>query len=103
MRSRYSAYALSLAHYIIQTTHPQNPTYREKKAQWIASIEEQAKTVSFNGLDILEESTSENEAFVTFHAHLSQNGIDLSFIEKSRFLKTGNRWLYHSGVILNRP
>ncbi|ADI37740.1 hypothetical protein wcw_0367 [Waddlia chondrophila WSU 86-1044] len=40
-----------------------------------------------------------NEAFVTFKATLSQNGQDISFTEKSRFLKKNNQWLYASGIV----
>jgi len=99
MRSRYSAYSLNLADYIIETTHPENPAYQKNKAGWKTSIEEQYKTVSFDRLEINEFSENESEAFVSFNAHLSKNGIDISFSEKSRFLKIENRWLYHSGVV----
>ena len=34
MRSRYSAYALGLVNYIIETTHTENPHYRRDFSSW---------------------------------------------------------------------
>ena len=45
---------------------------------------------------ILEFIDGENEAFVTFKAHLN----DGYMVEKSRFLKIDNRWLYVDGEFL---
>ena len=38
MRSRYSAYALHLADYIMQTTHPHNRAYLSDKERWKKEI-----------------------------------------------------------------
>lgn len=99
MRSRYSAYALGLADYIIETTHPANPSYSENKDLWRISIAHFCSVTDFCGLDILAFLDGPHEAFVTFFAHLKQNSQDISFQEKSRFLKVKNRWLYHSGIL----
>jgi SEC-C motif-containing protein len=93
MRSRYSAYALGLADYIIKTTHEENPDFTTDTAKWRESILEFCRTTRFEGLRIIGFIDGENEAFVTFEAHLS-HGI---MREKSRFLKENGRWLYESG------
>lgn len=100
MRSRYSAYALNLADYIIETTHPQSPYFVSNKKQWLSQILDFSQKVSFNKLEILRtENLSSEEAFVTFVAHLSKEDIDLTFTERSRFLKQGHAWKYMDGKI----
>lgn len=90
MRSRYSAYALDLADYIIATTHPNSPLYEQNRARWIQSIHEFSTSTTFQ--DLIIESTTENT--VTFHAILNTHGKDTSFREKSLFEKLNGRWLY---------
>lgn len=99
MRSRYAAYALGLADYIIETTHPESPHYVSDKKQWLYQIRAFSQQVSFDGLEILETQNLELEGFVTFVAHLSKDGVDLTFTEKSRFLKDGDTWMYREGKI----
>lgn len=93
MRSRYSAFSLSLAEYIMVTTHPNNPDYTEDKENWRKSILDFSQNTQFIGLKILDFIDGENEAFVTFEA-LLDSGI---LKEKSRFLKEEGKWLYESG------
>lgn len=99
MRSRYTAYALKDPEYIIETTHPENPTHTANKTAWKEAILIFCKRTEFKGLKILEFVEGNLEAFVTFYAHLFQDKQDASFQEASRFLKVGDRWLYHSGVV----
>ena len=95
MKSRYSAYACNQASYIIKTTHPNNSDYTTETKCWKESIEAFSKTTEFLSLEILEFIDGEGEAFVTFKAKLSSGDM----IEKSRFLKVNNFWLYKSGEI----
>jgi SEC-C motif domain protein len=90
MRSRYSGYALKKIDYIIETTHP---VLKKQNREEIAQFSD---VISFDGLDILE--TNGND--VTFRAHLSKGGIDVSYTEKSHFEKVDGKWKYHSGVLL---
>jgi SEC-C motif-containing protein len=99
MRSRYSAYALGLADYIIVTTHKNNPSYTKDLKSWKKGILEFSQNTLFEGLKIVEFIDGENEAFVIFTAYLKQGDNDVSFTEKSRFLKVGDRWLYESGQV----
>lgn len=99
MRSRYAAYALGLADYIIETTHPDSSHWVANRKQWLHQIQAFSKQVSFDGLEILETKNGESEAFVAFVAHLSKEGTDLTFTEKSRFLKQDQAWKYVDGKI----
>lgn len=94
MRSRYSAFALGLAEYIMSTTHPNNPDYTDSCEAWRESILDFCKHTHFNGLKIIEFIDGDSEAFVTFEAMLDHGILK----EKSRFLKPENKWLYESGV-----
>lgn len=98
MRSRYSAYALKEADYLMDTTHPENPHYMEDRVRWRISILQFCQSTQFTGLEILDEIDGKNISFVTFFARLMQNHRDTSFKEKSRFIKVDSRWLYHSSV-----
>ncbi|MCK9372728.1 MAG: SEC-C domain-containing protein [Sulfuricurvum sp.] len=93
MRSRYSAFALSLPEYIMDTTHPNNGDYSDDRAAWARSILAFSRTHDFTGLKILDFIDGESVAYVTFSAVLGEG----SFIEKSRFYKIDKKWLYESG------
>lgn len=100
MRSRYSAFALNLPQYIIQTTHPKNPQYQNNTSKWTQELQTFSRQTEFIGLEILEIKENEPEAYVTFHAKLKQMGKDASFTEKSRFAKENQHWYYLEGSIL---
>lgn len=97
MRSRFSAYALGLADYIIETTHPGYTAYQKDRSQWITQIMHFSKNTIFENLEILEFEDSLETAYVTFKAHLKQHNRNASFIERSRFFKVGEKWLYVDG------
>jgi len=99
MRSRYSGYALSLVDYIIHTTHPSNKEYSEDIATWKQHILHFCKHTTFENLEISDFTESQDTAYVTFTAHLSQNGQSATFTEKSRFKKVDGRWLYLDGTV----
>ncbi len=52
MRSRYSAYALGLSDYIINTTHPDNPDYNEDTKQWREEIDIFSRYTQFEKLEV---------------------------------------------------
>lgn len=99
MRSRYSAYALGLADYIIQTTHKDNPSYTKDLKKWKKGVLDFSKETLFEGLEISEFIDGEKEAYVTFTAYLKEGDKNVSFTEKSHFLKVDGRWLYESGQV----
>jgi len=93
MRSRYSAYALHLAEYIINSTHPNNPDYTDEILIWKQGILEFCHNTQFLGLKISEFIDGKTVAYVTFEAILDSSSLK----EKSRFLKEDGKWLYESG------
>lgn len=102
MRSRYCAYALKNAPYIIETTDKESPLRMDSLEKWLLDISAFSAATRFSGLKIiehLEESDNSGQSYVTFHAYLQSaaNGQDMSFIERSRFTKREGRWYYHSG------
>jgi SEC-C motif domain protein len=100
MRSRYSAYALALADYIMKTTHPDHPDMSKKKWNWREDILRFSERTEFIDLEVLADEEHTKKAFVTFTASLKQQGKDMSFTEKSYFEKVEGCWLYKSGEFL---
>jgi len=93
MRSRYSAYSLHLADYILKTTHSNNPDYTDETVIWKQNILEFCQNTQFLGLKIGEFMDGETTAYVAFEAILDSGSLK----EKSRFLKENGQWLYESG------
>lgn len=93
MRSRYSAYAIGLVNYIIETTHSKSRP--ADLAIWRDEIQAFCKRTAFTGLQI-EEVTGER---VTFFAQLKRGDIDVSFREKSSFAEENGRLVYVEGTI----
>ena len=97
MRSRFSAYALGLLDYIIETTHPGSSHYSDNKFAWKRKLAEFSRSTRFEKLDILDFQEHGLMAIVVFTAHLSRQGEDTSFTERSYFEKRNGRWLYWEG------
>ena len=99
MKSRYSAYALCQTDYIINTTHPSSTHYQKDKDLWKNEILQFCNETHFDNLEIHNFIDGQEEAFVFFTAHLTQNEQDATFSEKSRFLFKKNVWLYLEGEV----
>lgn len=91
MKSRYSAYALNQYKYILSTSHETKDT--------IESVKDFSKNTIFKKLDILENIEGDMESFVTFKATLFSDDRDISFTEKSKFIKQNAKWFYVDGEI----
>lgn len=101
MRSRYSAYALNLPDYIIQTTHPASPEYSEDHQKWRHAIASFSNNSKFEKLEVLDFQENEHVASVTFVAHVKQKKQDQTFTEKSYFEKINGRWFYRVGQLMS--
>lgn len=99
MRSRYSAYALNNADYIVRTTHPRNPAVLQNLQRWKEEILHFAMNTDFERLEVLDFKEQGDHATVIFIAHLKQNGVDASFTERSYFSKAEGKWLYVNGDV----
>jgi len=88
MRSRYSAYALRLADYLLATWHP---------ASRPASIDFEPG-LRWLGLQVLDHRpVDDNHATVAFVARSKLAGRAQRLAETSRFVREGGRWLYVDG------
>lgn len=94
MRSRYAAYALNMPSYIIKTTHFKSSHFLADIATWKSEIESFSKEFNFVGLTILSEEEGPPLSYVTFKAHLEQDGEDCSFNEKSGFIYENDKWFF---------
>lgn len=101
MRSRYAAYALNKADYIIGTTHPGNSQYLDNVFSFRRSIARFSQETTFHKLEIVDFRENGTTAIVIFTAHLSQEGKDATYTEKSYFEKVHHRWLYLRGLLLS--
>ena len=93
MRSRYSAYALGLSEYIINTTHPKSPYFEKDRKKWRSAIDQFCRETRFLGLEI----HAHQDDWVSFTAHLEQHGKKILLQEKSHFQKVDGKWLYVYG------
>lgn len=97
MRSRYTAYTLGDADYILKTTHADNPQAHLPVDFQKEQILKFCQSTDFKGLEILEVQEGDLVSTVTFRANLFQDKTDCSFIEKSHFKKENNFWFYLKG------
>ncbi len=100
MKSRYCAYAVSNANYIISTSHEKNIDFSTDLNSWQKDILSFCINTKFEKLEIIDFIDGEIESYVTFKAYLFQNNQDVSFVEKSRFLKENDKWFYVDGKFL---
>ena len=104
MKSRFTAFSVQNADYIVFTTHKDNPDFTNDIKSWKADILDFSQNTNFEKLEILdfsEEDAEDTESFVTFKATLKQYNNDISFTEKSRFLKENGKWLYVDGQFID--
>ncbi|MSQ04098.1 MAG: hypothetical protein EXR71_19785 [Myxococcales bacterium] len=103
MRSRYTAYAVGDIAYVMRTTDPTGPCGRADTQAWAAEVRQFSASVSFDGLDVRAASASGDSGQVTFFARLTHTGADVSFGERSRFVRRDGQWLYVDGDRLTEP
>ncbi|CAH6047519.1 hypothetical protein AN2351V1_1987, partial [Citrobacter koseri] len=95
MRSRYCAFVMKDANYLIRTWHPAcgATAFRDDIVAGFAHTE-------WLGLTIFEESGSDAEktGYVSFVARFIEQGTPGAIIERSRFLKENGQWYYIDGT-----
>lgn len=93
MRSRYAAFVVRDAGYLLRTWHPAS---RPPAVDFDPAMR-------WTGLEILD--TTEGSAFhstgtVTFRAHYTDDGRPDSLHEKSRFVREQGAWVYEAAVFV---
>ncbi|WP_042283568.1 YchJ family protein [Citrobacter sedlakii] len=95
MRSRYCAFVMKDADYLIKTWHPDcnAAAFRDEISAGFASTE-------WLGLTVFEQSGAESDelGYVSFVARFRENGKAGVILERSRFLKENGRWYYIDGT-----
>lgn len=96
MRSRYSAYVLVLADYLILSQHPSTRKTLNKREieDWSAS----QKWVRLNILSKSKGLSTDDEGTVEFIAYFKKGIRNLKIHENSKFLKEEGVWMYVSPV-----
>ncbi|MET9592613.1 YchJ family metal-binding protein [Streptomyces sp. NPDC006516] len=94
MRSRYSAFVVRDAGYLLRTWHPET---RPPSVDFDPAMR-------WTGLEILE--ATEGSAFhttgtVTFRAHYSDDGRPDALHEKSRFVRHDGAWVYATAIFVD--
>jgi SEC-C motif-containing protein len=105
MRSRFSAFALGLGDYLVDTLtaeHPDHAASREHLARELSRMRERRR---FLGLTILyttppSVAAAERQGEVLFHARIFERGADRSFAELSTFVREPGGWRYASGIAM---
>jgi SEC-C motif-containing protein len=95
MRSRYSAYVMQDADYLVATWHA---SVRVESLK--SDISAGFANTQWLGLTVFEEAQGrdEREGFVSFVARFMDQGQESAIIERSRFLKESGRWYYVDGT-----
>jgi SEC-C motif-containing protein len=100
MRSRYAAFALGQAEYLVRTLHEHHPDLALPRADLLRSLRCACDRLRYPSLAILDERVQGRSAEVLFAAGLVEGGRDCSFVELSDFSHDGSGWRYLSGILV---
>ena len=95
MRSRYTAFTLADADYLMKSWHSKTRNLKEKE-----SIRRWAKSVKWIKLEILSRQNGNPEdtsGYVSFRALFMEDGVMDQILEDSFFEKENGKWVYVSG------
>ncbi|MEL4013343.1 YchJ family protein [Dryocola clanedunensis] len=95
MRSRYSAYVMQEAEYLVATWHP-----AARYDSLTTDISASFANTQWLGLTVFEEAAGKDphEGYVSFIARFKDKEHESAIIERSRFLKETGRWYYVDGT-----
>jgi SEC-C motif-containing protein len=106
MRSRFSAFALGLGAYLVETLAADHedlldkgsPEERALLAHALGAAKHRQRFLGLRILDSKEGADGEGEVF--FRARIFERGVDRSFYELSRFRREPSGWRYSGGDLL---
>jgi len=96
MRSRYSAFALGLGSYLVETLAANHPDRGRPAAELARELGRAHLTQRYMGLELFPARPGE----VLFHARIFVQGRDHSFVELSSFVREADGWRYAAGELL---
>jgi SEC-C motif-containing protein len=94
MRSRYSAFALGDARYLLGTWH-------SSTRPAILRLDPDVRWTALEMLDTVRGSLLDQDGIVEFRAHHTAAGAAGAQHERSRFIRDGGTWWYLDGVSLS--
>lgn len=100
MRSRYAAFALGLASYLIDTLAPAHPDRQTPEAAHVRELASIKDVRRFMGLRVYGDWVDGDRGEVLFAAKLFERGQNVGIVELSSFARGEGRWRYASGVLL---
>ena len=92
VRARYSAYALGLIDFIMQTTHPESKHYNANETRWRAAIRAYILQSRFLDLEILSAEDDKVSYRANIYSMFTQEA--KSVLEHCTFKQENGRWLY---------
>ncbi len=100
MRSRYAAFALGEAEYLLRTLDEHHADRALPRAELLRSLRGARERLRYPSLAILDSRQGEGNAEVLFAAGILERGKDQSFVELSDFSHDGAGWRYASGILV---
>lgn len=100
MRSRYAAFAMGEAEYLVRTLHEDHADRRLPRADLLRSLRSARERLRYPSLAILDRRVADDTGEVLFCAGLFESGRDQSFVELSDFAHDGTGWRYVSGILV---
>jgi SEC-C motif domain protein len=97
MRSRYSAFALGLGEYLVDTLSSDHDDRAVPRATLVRELSRVKASQRFMGLEILSSRMEADRGEVTFRAKIFEKGQDRSFTEHSHFVREDGEWRYAFG------
>lgn len=97
MRSRYCAFALGRARYLVNTTAELGPMWQPDTDAWERQLRAQCEGARFTALRVLAAPIPplRGPGFVRFEADVLEDGVKHTIAELSRFTLQRGAWVYH--------
>ena len=97
MRSRFSAFAVGRAKYLVNSTAELGPMWQPDTDAWERSLRAQCAGARFTALRVLAAPPPPDggPGFVRFEADVVENGEQHTISELSRFTLQRGSWVYH--------
>lgn len=107
LQTRYTAHAVRLPLYLIQTTADENPDWQADPIAWAAQLDDEGLFDDFQLLQLTtgptEYSASGDEAYIDLKVNVARlvDGAEGVFWERNKFVKNknGDGWLYANGEL----
>lgn len=104
MRSRFSAFALGLGDYLVDTLAANHEDRGLPRHELVRKLSRARERQRFLKLTVITAPppppVGDGDGEVLFHARIFEAGVDVSFAERSRFVREGATWRYADGILV---